>query len=102
MKQVTLLTLLAFLCLQFIYAQPGRLDPSFGHGGIVTSDLGKPYGYSNTGKQVLAKDGSIFLVVQTGNESVLTKRHANGSIDTGFGFNGFSANVTMSATTAIV
>lgn len=108
MKKILLLAATIFCFLNFINAQqPGQLDPSFGTNGIVKTDLGKNYGYAVLGKHVLVQsDGSLYLILQTGQygnaQALITKRHADGSIDSGYGHNGFSANVKMNPTSAFL
>ena len=62
MRKLILLSSL-FFCCTICFAQSGELDPSFGNEGIVKTDMGAPFNYSNFGKQVLIQaDGSMYLI----------------------------------------
>ncbi len=90
MKKITLLTLIFFICLTIIRAQPGRLDSSFGNNGIVKTEFGKTDKDNITlvGQVLVQPDKSIYV---TFNGNQVTKKHANGSADSSFGRNGFSS-----------
>jgi uncharacterized delta-60 repeat protein len=68
----------------------GALDPSFGSGGVVTTDLGgREYPYS----LVLQPNGRVVLggfkgVASADGDFLLVRYLANGARDTGFGTNG--------------
>lgn len=80
-------------CLNIGKAQSGQLDPAFGNQGVVSSDLGAHYNYPNEARQVLCQpDGSIYIVCSS--PVCITKRLPNGSIDSGYGVNGYSKAVT--------
>ena len=87
-------SLLLFLVLFFVkaaYAQPGKLDPSFGMNGIVKTDIGSAFNYSSNGKQVLLQhDGSMYLITESAGLSIITKKYPNGSPDLTYGNNSYS------------
>lgn len=58
MKKIILPLAVSFCCLQFNYAQPGELDPSFGINGIVTANLGP-----NTSLTHVATQGDGKIIV---------------------------------------
>lgn len=98
MKKILLLALLFVFSMKFGNAQPGGLDPSFGKKGIVVSDLGKAYNYSLQGEKVLLQpDGSFFAINQAGGQTLIAKKHSNGTIDSSYGRNGFSNFAPVSA-----
>lgn len=80
------------LCLKYGRTQSGLPDPSFGKNGIVTTDMGTQFKYANSARQVLVTpDGSIYINLNgsfTGTS--ISKRFANGAIDSSFGINGYS------------
>ncbi|WP_018616889.1 Ig-like domain-containing protein [Segetibacter koreensis] len=92
MKQFALLITTIVSCSNFGHTQAGQLDASFGKNGIVTADFGlsTSAGWAY-GKQVLTqKDGSIYLIVSDGSSSSITRLHANGTVDSSYGYNGNS------------
>jgi uncharacterized delta-60 repeat protein len=76
------------------YAATGDLDPTFGMGGIVTTDFSNSFDSANA--VALQSDGKIVAAgtTITGSPSVFTQDFAvaryntNGSLDTGFGAGG--------------
>jgi uncharacterized delta-60 repeat protein len=67
------------------FAAPGDLDPSFGTGGKVVTDLGSPNGSADGAQDVaLAPDGRIVAAGLTG----LARYNADGSLDDTFGDGG--------------
>src|SRR5215213_4418518 len=92
MKKTILLIPVFICCLISSYSQPGQLDSSFGNNGIVTTDFGTSTsaGYAY-GQQVLTQnDGSIYLIASNGISSSITRFHANGTIDSSYGYYGNS------------
>lgn len=91
MKKILLCASL-LLCLKYGRTQSGLPDPSFGKNGIVTTDMGTQFKYANSARQVLVTpDGSIYINLNgsfTGTS--ISKRFANGAIDSSFGINGYS------------
>ena len=81
-----------FFCFKYGHTQSGLPDPSFGKNGIVTTDMGIQFKYTNSARQVLVTpDGSIYVNLNgsfTGTS--ISKRFANGAIDSSFGINGYS------------
>jgi uncharacterized delta-60 repeat protein len=102
MKKTVLLLIVLYAFFKAGYSQPGKLDPSFGNNGIVTTNIGAVYNYnfdnSSFGKQVLLNPaGGSFVVVNASvlNGTVIAKRLADGSADLGYGNKGFSASVPV-------
>lgn len=93
MKKIILLLTL-FLCSNFIYSQPGQLDPFFGTNGIVRNSFGSKINESTQGRQVLLQaDGSMYILTETKEQTLIAKRLKNGSPDSSYGKNGFSVSV---------
>ncbi|MEP7143351.1 MAG: T9SS type A sorting domain-containing protein [Ferruginibacter sp.] len=92
----TLLSFLFFCCLTLSYAQSGVPDPSFGNRGIIKTDMGSPFNYNSSARQVLiGPGGSIYIIL---NGTAISKRLLNGSIDSSYGLNGYSAFLPLSDT----
>ncbi len=76
MRKIILLTTVFVSCLTMLYAQPGKLDSSFGTNGIVRADLGIKMENNSSARQVLlAGDGSVCVLLDNliakGNQTVL-------------------------------
>jgi uncharacterized delta-60 repeat protein len=83
-----------FFCTTLCFSQSGIPDPSFGIQGIVKTDMGSPFHNNSTGRQVLMRpDGSIYIIFNY--PTFISKRFPNGSIDSSYGFNGFSRSVSF-------
>ena len=96
MKKTFLLLPLFSFCFNLVYAQSGNLDSSFGTNGIVKTDAGKDYSYELIGRKVLLQnDTSIYAVLQSGGQTLIGKKHLNGSIDSSYGQNGFSVSTAL-------
>src|SRR5688500_6960383 len=96
MKKFILLTAILFCCFKVCHAQPGEFDSSFGTNGIITTDLGARVNYDTYGRQVLLQpDGSMYVIFQAGNQTLITKKLPNGSTDISYGRSGFSVSVLM-------
>ncbi|MEP7109991.1 MAG: hypothetical protein ABI760_18495, partial [Ferruginibacter sp.] len=94
--KIILFSLVFFCCLNFGHAQSGELDPSFGNKGIVTTNMGSNFNYRSMGRQVLLlPDGSMYLVYEAVDLTVITKKKADGSPDLTFGINGLSVAVPL-------
>jgi uncharacterized delta-60 repeat protein len=67
------------------YLPDGSLDPSFGSGGVVTTDFG-----DNDPAFAIAADpsGRIVAAGQSGSDFALARYNGDGSLDTGFGNGG--------------
>ena len=89
-------------------AQAGQLDPTFGTGGIVTTDFGLQT-YSNIATAnavVIQPDGKIVVCggapTSTGfPNAVVARYNTNGTLDTGFGTGGIAMTNTFSILSAI-
>ena len=91
MKKILLLCILFICCLLTARSQSNLLDRAFGTAGIVKTDMGIPFNYTNFGKQVLVQpDSSIYLVFEGAGSTLITKKHPDGSTDLTYGHNGFS------------
>ncbi|MEO8762731.1 MAG: T9SS type A sorting domain-containing protein [Ginsengibacter sp.] len=91
MKKYILFCILAIYCVLVADAQPSLLDPAFGVNGIVATDLGSPFAYTNFGKQVLLQpDGSIYLVFESAGATLIAKKLPGGSPDVTYGNKGYS------------
>jgi uncharacterized delta-60 repeat protein len=85
-----------------VAAQAGQLDPTFGNGGIVTTDFGdqSQSGDIASGNAVeMQPDGKIVVAGEVPNSNgfpvpAVLRYNSNGSLDTGFGSSGF---VTINA-----
>jgi uncharacterized delta-60 repeat protein len=75
------------------HAQAGRLDNTFGKGGIVLSNFGTSGGVAAA---ALQSDGKILALISNGNFEVV-RFNTNGSVDTTFGSGG-SAQVIFANT----
>jgi uncharacterized delta-60 repeat protein len=77
------------------YTSDGRLDTSFGTGGVTTTDFRQGRNYEGAESQALTlqPDGKIivvgrFLDLVTGSHIALARYNPDGSLDTGFGNGG--------------
>src|SRR5271169_1988880 len=89
-------------------AQPGTLDPTFGQGGIVTTDLGTQYlGTLVTANAVaIQPDGKIVVCggIPNGTSfpvAAVVRYNTDGSLDTGFGTSGVAVTQNGTIPTAI-
>lgn len=85
MKRI-ILSFICFTLVHFGYTQSSMLDPTWGNGGIVTANLGRPFSYDGAyvaSQSITAPDSSIYIFL---NQYIL-KRHYNGTIDSTYGFN---------------
>ena len=96
-------SLLGFLSLFFLnlsFAQSGLLDPTFGNKGKVRTDVGSVFQYTNSARQVLvSNDGTMFIV--SNYPTFVSRRLANGRIDSSYGINGYSKAVTFNDVAAV-
>ena len=96
MKKTFLLIPLFSFCLSLVYAQSGDLDSLFGTNGIVKTDAGKDYDYELIGRKILLQnDTSIYAILQSAGQTLIGKKHVNGSIDSSYGQNGFSVSTAL-------
>ena len=78
------------------YSADGSLDPSFGNNGIVISDFGSvPNYFADDATAVLLQpDGKIIVAGDSDGggyyDFLIARYHANGTLDTTFGNNGFT------------
>ena len=95
-----LLPIACLFFLQFSYAQSVVLDPTFGVGGIVKTDIDSILPKNNPGVQVLRQaNGSLYFISHYPyntqqdilNTTVITKKNADGSTDLTYGVNGIVA-----------
>lgn len=73
-----------------VFAQPGALDPTFGSGGIVTTDVGVA---DDKGYSVIQQlDGKLVVIGLSGNgtnnDFAVTRYNLDGSLDGGWGLGG--------------
>src|SRR5271167_4903897 len=88
---------------QQAFAQAGQLDPTFGNGGIVTTDFGIQTGSSNVASAnavVIQPNGQIVVVGGIpGNRDfpvpAVARYNTNGSLDTTFGTSGIGSIPSM-------
>lgn len=79
--------LILFLLIPFfLTAQDGSLDPSFGDGGLLVGDFAETTRFE---AMALQADGKIVATGARGLELMVARFLPDGSIDTGFGTNGF-------------
>ncbi|MEO8763563.1 MAG: T9SS type A sorting domain-containing protein [Ginsengibacter sp.] len=96
MRKSILLAALFICFLTITEAQISKLDPTFGINGIVKTNLGTPFNYSNIGQQILiGKDGSMYLIFDGAGFTLITKKHTDGSSDLTYGNNGISVSVAI-------
>lgn len=101
MKKIILLFSLFTGSLKNGFSQAGEPDVSFGARGIVKTDIGTGYNYEFLGKQLLLQaDGRIYIVLQSGGQTLIAKKHADGSADVSYGDKGFSTSATVSPVSA--
>lgn len=75
-------------------------DPSFGHNGVVSTDMGLPFNNSSAGRQVLyGLDGAIYILVD---QSFIVKRLPNGSLDSSYGNDGYSSGINVRLASAAI
>jgi uncharacterized delta-60 repeat protein len=67
------------------YDPTGGLDPTFGTGGLVTTDFGST---DQAFAVVLQADGKIVTAGRRGSDVIVARHNADGSLDTVFGSNG--------------
>lgn len=109
MKKILLASILAVCVLASSYAQTGALDQSFGEKGIVRTDMGSPGNFKFDSQQVLYQaDGSYYFIWGTApqvgldGQVVISKHHADGSVDVSYGRNGFSVSLVMAGPHAVM
>ncbi len=89
-RYVELVTCVMFAAAAGALAAPGDLDPTFGTGGVVTTDFGS----TSDGAQSVAiqADGKIVAAGRTGifalSDFALARYNTNGTLDTSFGTGG--------------
>ncbi|MEO6218975.1 MAG: T9SS type A sorting domain-containing protein [Ginsengibacter sp.] len=101
MRALLLIYFIIFLSFNS-HSQSGQLDPTFGDKGIITLSTGAAYkNFNSSATQVLAQsDGSLILLLDRG--SRLSKRLPNGSLDSSYGFTGYSRSVSFSESFAVI
>ena len=103
MKHILLFLLGVIGCSQ-VYPQAGTLDPSFGQSGVVFTDFGATVNINgNVCKRILLSgDGSFFLVFESNEQSMITHRLPDGSLDKNYGRDGYSSSVFMREPNAVL
>ena len=98
------LLLLFCVCLVKANAQPGSLDPSFGKNGIqYTTFFNNVNVLNEQGRVILAGDNrKIFIVVQVGNLTRIAKYLPDGNLDFTYGNKGYSNEVNLSVSSAMM
>jgi uncharacterized delta-60 repeat protein len=94
-----LIVSLLLIASQQVAAQAGHLDPTFGHGGIVTTDFGQQTQSSNAATAnavAIQADGKIVVVGGIPNHvgfpvPAVARYNTNGSLDTSFGTSGIAS-----------
>jgi len=96
MKHILLFLIGVIGCSQ-VYPQAGTLDPSFGQSGIVVTDFGATVNINRNecSRILLCSDGSFFLVFEMNEQSMITHRWPDGSLDKNYGTNGYSNSIFM-------
>lgn len=101
MKKLLLLSLYLLGAL-YAQSQAGTPDPSFAGRGWTYTDFIKSNNYEESGLQVLLQsDGSYILLLQAGSAALLTRYLADGTMDLGYGTEGFSARARMQPAGAV-
>lgn len=67
----------------------GELDPGFGSGGVLETDLGLAGNQVGPGGAAVAPDGRIVVVVAAGENAIIARLLPDGSLDPSFGGDGF-------------
>lgn len=67
----------------------GKLDTTFGSGGIVKLNPANLSGSKTVDKVVIGANGAIFVLVKQGTDSNIAKLNSSGALQTDFGNNGF-------------
>ena len=67
----------------------GELDPGFGTGGVLETDLGLPSNQVGPGGAAVAPDGRIVVVVSAGTDPTIARLLPDGTLDPSFGAAGF-------------
>lgn len=103
MKRIFLLLVVA-LDYSNIYPQAGNTDLTFGSNGVVVTDFGSAVNInSNLCQQILLKpDKSFFLVFEMNEQTLITHRLPDGSLDKTYGINGYSKAVFMRDPSAVL
>ncbi|HEY0678177.1 MAG TPA: delta-60 repeat domain-containing protein, partial [Chitinophagaceae bacterium] len=100
MRKILASLILALIC-HASFGQAGSLDPSFGDNGIVRNNFVLSNTSGNTCRQILLHpDGSFYLVFDMNGQTFVTHRLANGTVDAGYGENGYSVPVRMTGPSA--
>jgi uncharacterized delta-60 repeat protein len=79
--RLLLLSLLSACCGTLAYTQPGTLDPNFGNGGIVKSNLFYAGGATAGRKTFVQPDGKLIVVLQEGSRAALVRFLSDGRFD---------------------
>ncbi len=90
MKQLILLTALFYFGIISSNAQPGKLDSTFGQNGTVSTAV-----ESSNGQVLLKSDGTIYLISNNNDQTLITHILANGTIDAAYGNNGYSPSIPV-------
>jgi uncharacterized delta-60 repeat protein len=84
-------------------SQSIKPDLQFGKQGTVIADLGTPVSYNTAAQKVLVQpNGSLWVLVQLAEQSLISKRFSNGVSDETYGTKGFSASVPFQALQAVL
>ncbi|MFT3681548.1 MAG: T9SS type A sorting domain-containing protein [Ferruginibacter sp.] len=101
MRKNLLLLLLPFISCT-VYAQSGIPDLLFGKEGMIKANLGSPYRYRSAASHILTgPDGKVYIILHeqfTG--AIVGRLLPDGSIDSAYGYHGFSRSVSFSEVNA--
>lgn len=84
-------------------SQSIKPNSAFGNRGTAIADLGTPVSYNTAAQKVLVQpNGSLYVLVQLAEQSMISKRFSNGVSDNTYGTKGFSAAVPFQALQAML
>src|SRR5687768_7459375 len=85
-----------------VNAQVGLPDPSFGNNGFISTaaPINTKWGFQNAEACLVDPNGNIFLVIQSGNKTLICKRLPSGLPNLSYGRHSFSAAVSMNVSSA--
>src|SRR3954471_2759679 len=90
-----LLFLMAVLYVVLVQGQAGELDPGFAKRGWTFVDMPKGNYYDEVTRDILLQDNKSVVLFQVDGYTLLTRYYTDGTLDRGFGFDGYSLPVNL-------